>query len=128
VRNGALLAADFAKGQIPPGPPGETGPKGDKGDKGEKGDGGAQGPPGLSALERVQWASASNSNDKSTTAPCPAGKKAIGGGAHAGLAQVTIRTFPNSDLSGWTASGLENPPTTTSWWITAYAVCATVAS
>jgi hypothetical protein len=37
VKNGSLVKADFAAGQLPSGPAGPAGPKGDKGDKGETG-------------------------------------------------------------------------------------------
>jgi hypothetical protein len=46
VRNGSLLAADFAAGQLPPGPAGPAGPAGPTG---PKGDTGATGPSGADA-------------------------------------------------------------------------------
>jgi hypothetical protein len=56
VKDGSLLARDFASGQLPSGPAGSpgavgpkgpTGPKGDKGDPGPAGERGPQGPPGV---------------------------------------------------------------------------------
>jgi hypothetical protein len=70
VLNGSLLAADFKAGQIPQGP------------KGDKGDTGAAGAPGTSGYQTVREVTASNSsNPKQLTASCPAGKRAVGGGA-----------------------------------------------
>jgi hypothetical protein len=46
VKNGSLLAADFAKGQTPAGPKGEQGAQGPQGEPGRQGDPGGQGAPG----------------------------------------------------------------------------------
>lgn len=62
VRNASLLAADFAKGQLPsgaPGPPGQDGAKGDKGDKGDPG------PPGLAGIQQVTATSPTNTTTRS---------------------------------------------------------------
>ena len=70
VLNGSLLAADFKAGQIPQGP------------KGDKGDTGAAGSPGTSGYQTVREQTASNSTSpKQLSATCPAGKRAVGGGA-----------------------------------------------
>ena len=67
VRNGSLLKADFAPGQLPAGPTGPQGPAG---------------APGLSAVERIEASSANNSvTSKVLEITCPAGKRLIGGGA-----------------------------------------------
>lgn len=127
VKNGALLAVDFAKGQLPTGPPGQAGPTGPKGDKGDTG---AQGPPGVNGLQLVEGTSASNANDKSLYVPCPAGKRVLGGGVSVptspGLS--VKRSYPPAALSGWVANVDQDGPFTYSWAITVYAICATVAS
>jgi hypothetical protein len=67
VLNGSLLAADFRTGQIPQGPKGDTGPAG---------------PPGTSGYQTVREQTAANSSNlKQLSASCPAGKRAVGGGA-----------------------------------------------
>ena len=48
VRNGSLLRADFARGQVPAGPIGPVGPAGPQGPKGDKGDNGDKGDPATS--------------------------------------------------------------------------------
>jgi hypothetical protein len=76
VKNGSLAAGDFKGGQLPVGP---QGPAGLQGPKGDKGDGGA---PGISGYQRVVTYAAALSAGQSATAsaPCPAGKKVLGGG------------------------------------------------
>jgi hypothetical protein len=46
VKNGSLLSADFAPGQLPKGDQGERGPKGDQGEPGQNGAPGQSGAPG----------------------------------------------------------------------------------
>lgn len=62
-----------------PGVAGEKGDRGERGDPGAKGDQGAQGDPGLSGLEFVNGASTSfdTTVEKTATATCPAGKRAL---------------------------------------------------
>jgi hypothetical protein len=128
VKDGALRATDFARGQIPPGPPGPTGPAGPAGVRGDKGDTGAQGPPGVSGLQLVEETTASNTNDKSLYVPCPAGKRVLGGGVlvptFPGLS--VKRSYPPAALSGWVANVDQDGPFTYSWALTVYAICATV--
>jgi hypothetical protein len=115
VRNGTLSRADFRAGQLPAGAPGPAGP------------------PGLSGVERRDVISATNStNTKTLSAVCPTGKRVIGGGARvtgSGVADVTINeSFPDSDGTKWNAVARESDPTLGSWALTAYALCAIVAS
>lgn len=130
VRNGSLLAIDFKQGQFPTGQQGPPGPAGPQGDKGAKGDPGA---PGLAGAEYVMKFSPNDSTSpKNVLAPCPAGKKAIGGGYALGgngpqNAKVDYNA-PSQDLSRWQASAVW--PTgvfPANWQLVAYAVCATVA-
>src|SRR5512143_3144942 len=70
VRNGSLLRADFAPGQLPAGPVGPQGPQG------------PAGPPGISGIQRVDVTTPlSSANSKSLLVNCPSPKKTIGGGA-----------------------------------------------
>jgi hypothetical protein len=116
-----------------PGDPGAPGMKGDPGDPGAPGD---PGPPGVSGLERVSISSHSNSDrHKHAFAPCPTGKKVVGGGAQVFIANdpaadapIGIMTsFPSAMLDGWAASAQEMVDTDVDWFVTAYALCANVA-
>ena len=87
---------------------------------------------GVSGVELVTESSAYDSADiKIANAVCPAGKKAIGGGATIlgqGLNLVAITSSsPFSDLSGWGAAANEMNLTGNSWRVEASAVCANVA-
>lgn len=106
---------------------GQAGPPGPKGDTGEAG---PAGPVGLSELEIV---TAQSVNDtlvglKTATASCPAGKKAIGGGAQIQSSPVfpITQSSPLPDLSGWKAQGWAGMPGG-AWAVVTYAVCAKVA-
>ena len=126
VRDGTLLAADFAPDQIPPGEPGPQGATG------EKGAPGLPGPAGLTGLQRVSQVSATDSPfEKSVTVSCPAGKRAVGGGANlSGVGTtdgVALRdSYPSSDTA-WTADAYESDPTPENWTIEVFVLCATVA-
>jgi hypothetical protein len=80
----------------------------------------------------VTETSASNpTNTKSTTALCPAGKEAIGGGARingANTKTVVSGTAPALDgagsHNGWFASGREVEEELGNWSISAFAICA----
>jgi hypothetical protein len=115
VKNGSLLRADFGAGQVPAGPAGPAGP------------------PGISAIERRDAVSALNSAGlKELSAVCPTGKRVIGGGARvtgAGVSKISIvDNFPDSDGTKWNAAGREVDATALTWQLTAYALCAVVAS
>jgi Collagen triple helix repeat (20 copies) len=152
VKPGSLLLSDFRRSQRaalrglrgPQGPQGVQGPRGERGEKGDKGDSGAQGSPGLSGLQRVYASGVSNNSNspKSTTATCPAGKFAIGGGydivgaknpdvSPNGLANVVAdvvlpsgeSTVPGSVyVEAW-----EEEATALTWGVDAIALCANVA-
>lgn len=117
VRNATLRAADFAPGQIPRGPQGPAGP---------------QGPPGASGLQVISGSGTSNSSSpKSQQQDCPAGKRAIGGGAV--LTGSTINTFlatsrPTDAGTGWIATGRESTGGNAGGWaVQTWVVCATIA-
>jgi hypothetical protein len=121
VRDHALLAKDFKAGQLPAGARGPTG------------DRGSDGAPGVSGLEQVFKSSAvDNSTPKTATATCPAGKRAVGGGAtHSNAAPglVVIDQIQPSDehtVPGVVTVGAYETGTTTSWSVTAFALCANV--
>lgn len=120
--------AKFPKvvGQVgPQGPPGATGPAGPQGPQGVKGDTGPQGSPGLSAVETVVTNSAENSVAfKQSTATCPAGKRAIGGGGRLGGSTggvtTVIAAFPTPTTgiaTGWTAYAQEIETNAGDWQV-----------
>ena len=113
------------------GPPGEAGANGDPG------------PPGVSGLQTVTLASISNSvSPKEAAVLCPAGKRAIAGGAAilggsvasgtdlaATVALKSSRPVTVSGSDAWTARGEEIAPGFDgNWSLTIYAICANVAA
>lgn len=122
VLNGSLLVEDFKPGQIPQGPKGD---KGDKGDKGAKGDAGS---PGVTGWQIVQATSAFDPSDvKVAVAGCPAGKRPLGGGAISSGRTAVTNTHPNGGL-GWIAQARETEPVSSNWSLSAWVICAAVAS
>jgi hypothetical protein len=114
VKNASLRAADFAPGQIPPGPAGP------------------QGPPGASGLQLISGSGASNSTSpKSQQQDCPAGKRAIGGGAvitGAGTNTFLSTSRPTDPGTGWIAVGREaTGGNAGNWAVQTWVVCATFA-
>jgi hypothetical protein len=113
-----------------PGVPGVQGPKGDAGAAGEPGPAGEPGAPGLNGVsgwEIVYSDAAYGSADQTAVATCPAGKKVIGGGPFSEVASGTFtiniyRSYPSAE-NEWTVSGYRANSTT--WKLTAYAVCVT---
>jgi hypothetical protein len=122
VKDRALLAKDFKAGQLPAGPPGANGEQG------------AKGAPGVSGLQEVVTSSVVNTDTpKLATATCPAGKRAIGGGAthsNASPSEVAIDQIQPSDentVPGHvTVSAHRTGATATSWSVTAFVLCANV--
>ena len=114
VKNASLRAADFAPGQIPAGPAGP------------------QGPPGASGLQLISGSGASNSTSpKTQQQDCPAGKRAVGGGAviTGSVANTFLSTSRPSDPgTGWIASGREaSGGNAGSWAVQTWVVCVTIA-
>ena len=117
VRNSSLRAVDFAPGQIPKGPQGPAGP---------------QGPPGANGYQVISGSGVSNSSSpKSQQQDCPAGKRAIGGGAV--ITGALTNTFlsnsrPTDAGTGWIATGRESTGGNAgSWAVQTWVSCATVA-
>ncbi|MDP3699233.1 MAG: hypothetical protein Q8R47_06650 [Nanoarchaeota archaeon] len=115
------------------GPQGPVGAKGDKGDAGPAGQQGLSGTPGISGLEIVQVVTSYDNTDyKSKSAGCPAGKNIVSGGASIGSQDAPPPSRPalvnsHPEGNGWIASAREtNPENTEIWVLTVYAVCATV--
>lgn len=112
VRNGSLLKADFAPGQLPAGPTGPQGPAGS---------------PGLSAVERIEASSANNSvTPKVAEITCPAGKRLIGGGArvNGGTPKVALwASYPDND-NVYRARATETDAFIPNWSLTVFAICA----
>ena len=155
VRNGSLLPKDFKAGSLPAGqqgpagptgpagpagPQGPAGPKGPQGPKGAtglvgpkgvKGDKGDKGDPGLSGYQVVTKKSAADSQDKIVSVLCPAGKKALGGGALAfdgGFPdEITIVGSYTTNGSGWLAIANEIGVFAQNWELHVYVTCAYVA-
>ncbi len=125
----------------PQGPKGDTGPQGPKGDRGPqgsqgpKGDQGVSGPPGPQGdqgprgpvtapnyqLVYVHGDGTWYGTDKTVTATCPAGKKAVAG-AYEQINNNIIESAPEGDLSGWTVTARPNLPYGMLEWV--IAVCA----
>lgn len=137
IRDHTLRAVDFAPGvlkagaagsagpQGPPGPPGQLGPPGQQGQQGQ------QGSPGLAGLEIVTLESPDNSaNTKQLNVSCPGSKKIVGGGANlfGAEGQVALDESNPGNATSWHAKGVEINATLSSWKLTAYAICANVAS
>ena len=109
---------------------GARGAKGDTGSQGVAGATGPQGPAGtgIGGHGIVNVVSASNSNNKSVTVSCGAGKVVLGGGAviptgfEGGLALYA--SYPSA-ANAWTAQVTENDAISNNWSFTAYAICAT---
>ena len=104
---------------------GDTGSQGDKGDKGDTGDAGAD---GVSGWEKVSATSASSSSDKSVTVTCTGSKKILGGGGTLSISNgkvVVSQSYPSAD-NEWTAKAVEVSGESSSWTVTAYAMCADI--
>jgi hypothetical protein len=122
VKNFTLVAADFKRGQVPRGPVGPAGPAGPAGAAGP------QGPAGVLGLQNVfTTGAASSTATRQLTAGCPAGKKAIGGGATvlpANTAGVAITAEYFADENTWVARAREITATGVNWSLNAVVVCA----
>jgi len=89
---------------------------------------------GVRGLERVDFSSlADSTSPKMAFAKCPSGKKVIAGGAKVFMAgdragPVAVKaSFPSDALDGWAATAEEMVATDAKWFVTAFALCATVA-
>ncbi len=89
-------------------------------------------------VKDVTYESSTSPNDseteKNTTANCPQGKEAIGGGARinspAGVQVAINGSYPavasNNARTGWIASGRETAAEAGNWQVVAYVVCASL--
>jgi hypothetical protein len=119
----------------PQGLKGGTGPVGPKGDTGPAGPQGPAGPSGISGWEvRVSDGVVVMPKVYNTAqANCPAGKKALGGGAStdsnlsAGGATEVMTSAPTDDGTGWVVRSVNTSPETRST-IYAWVICANVSS
>ena len=92
-----------------------------------------QGPAGtINGLERVDFSTHDDATSpKHVFAKCPAGKLVVGGGAQVFVqGQVAgpialKKSYPSEGLNGWAASAEDMTSTSLSWFLTAYAICAT---
>jgi hypothetical protein len=127
-----LVLGPGGKFPVTVGAVGPSGPAGPAGATGPAGPSGPQGPQGVIGGQVVSSQSESNSAGlKQLTVNCPAGKRAISGGADASTgasAPVAVtRSRPSSDGSGWQAEGAEIQSTSANWQLTAFVFCATIA-
>ena len=130
VRDGSLTKDDFTGSLAgpagPAGPQGPAGPKGADGAPGPAGPAGPQGPSGVSGLQYVVAGEVvANNATKSWSVSCPAGKRAMGGGAASTNAgTVFVReTAPLNDGLGWYVAIFNNSGTAQE--VYAWAVCMT---
>jgi hypothetical protein len=125
VKNFSLVAADFKLGQVPRGPVGPAGPAGPAGAAGP------QGPAGVLGLQNVfTTGAASSTATRQLTAGCPAGKKAIGGGATVlpvNTPGVAITAGYLADENTWVARAREITATAVNWSLNAVVICAAAA-
>ena len=108
---------------------GPVGPKGDIGPAGPQGPAGPAGPSGVSGWEyRVSegvYLPSGVSNP--TQANCPAGKKALGGGASATYANAyVIDSAPTNDGTGWVVRSRNTSPSPAT--VYAWVICGNVTS
>lgn len=78
-------------------------------------------------LQRIHFTSATNSQNKSVVASCPAGLRLYGTGAEiaGAFGQVLIEdVIPNPGLTSVTVNAVENGPFAGNWSVTGYAICA----
>jgi len=95
---------------------------------------GPQGPAGVANIQRVDFSSRSDTVPrKSAFAHCPAGTTVIGGGAQILYASgmsgpVALKqSVPSAKKDGWAATAESmDPGFSGAWFITAYALCATL--
>ena len=146
IRNHSLRAIDFAPAVLkqvaaghngsagPAGAAGPVGPKGAQGPAGPKGDQGPTGPqgaPGLAGAEIVTAESpTSSSSSRQVDVTCPAGKTVVGGGAqiYSASGKAALDESYPSNGTTWRATAYEVVSTTSNWHLSAFAICATVAS
>ena len=121
VKNGSLLAADFALGQLPAGAKGDRGLTGPPGTPGTPG---APGPAGTVGAATVQFEQApadlANGANQNYGVFCPAGQQAIGGGGRgdATLSEETILTNTRPAISTTNTEPPGDGETFTGWRIT----------
>ena len=105
---------------------------GPPGPKGETGSPGANGAPGMSGLEVVKAQTAADTvAQKTVTASCPPGKRAIAGGGRirpgGQLRVALVASFPaGAPPTAWVAEAEEVRPFASDWTLEAFAVCAYV--
>jgi hypothetical protein len=132
VKDGSLLATDFAAGQIPAGAKGATGAQGIQGIQGIPGPAGVV---GAVTVKRTDFTVAAGFASTGTTITCPAGTRAIGGGAYfgnAGSDMALITSAPYSSGVAATDGGtfdawrvaFSNPDLLGTASVLGYAICA----
>lgn len=143
--NGGAPVTCRIVGRLPRGPMGFQGAPGSKGEKGPIGPKGPMGSPGLSGYEVVSQlfedvfiensGGAQRGLSAAETVSCPAGKRAIGGGADLGTnatqngpqRQITVSlSGPNGTGTGWSVQLFNNAGFDAQIDLKVYAICADV--
>lgn len=129
IKDGSLMASDFAAGQIPAGPAGPTGAQGPQGPKGDKGDTGATGKLGPFAL-RSETQTIPAGRTWTVQALCGPGEHAVSGGTAWAGASPDLYTaslkpmYPDTaGVTGYWGRGVNRSATPQSF--TVYALCYT---
>jgi len=119
IKDGTLTPAKFKAGSIPPG---AKGAKGDRGDKGAAGG---------TTVHTVSSSQVLCNTDgcitSSAIATCPAGERAVGGGAYSVSDDTLVASYPNGPASApnqWWAQTKDLVGGDTGANVTAIAVCA----
>ena len=130
IRNGSLMASDFAPGQIPVGPAGPVGASGATGPQGPKGDKGDTGATGTIAplVLRAQTTEVAAGEAKTVTMRCRSGEHAVSGGTmwgseDGGLITASLRpAYTDSEgARGYVARGENTSPVSQTFSV--YALC-----
>jgi len=124
VKNRSLMAADFKAGQLPAGPAGPQGPKGETG---------ATGSPGLSGLEFAENSETNDHVNKTVSAFCSGGKRAIAvAGNASGLpfkAHIYASGVENHTINGqsvnvgWVSADTKDGQAWGSWTLRVQVTC-----
>jgi hypothetical protein len=115
VKDGSLMATDFAPGQLPAGPAGPVGPAGPKGDKGDKGDTGMV----TSVVVRNETRIVAPGKLVTVEQRCASGEHALAGGTYwtgtgSKLSTVYVRPIgiDSHGVTGYEARGENNGTST----------------
>lgn len=121
VKDGSLVRADFAAGELPAGPRGLTGEPGPKGDQGLQGIQGLVGTTGPATVQHAQAAADLGDGLKASyDVYCPAGQQAIAGGVRGDdtVSEATSVTSSRPAISATNSEPPANGEGFTGWRVT----------